>query len=96
VVADGVANASAATPITDRLAKISGVVAAAPMAVDNGVAVIRVTPSTGPNDDATTDLVNGIRDNRVAVSGDSGAKILVGGTTANVGRYGAHCRHRRT
>ncbi|MCX5562520.1 MMPL family transporter [Streptomyces sp. NBC_00038] len=83
VVADGVPNAAAATPITDRLAKIPGVVAAAPMAVDNGVAVIRVTPSTGPNDDATTDLVNGIRDDRAAVAGDSGATILVGGTTAS-------------
>ncbi|MFJ2827867.1 MMPL family transporter [Streptomyces sp. NPDC087263] len=83
VVADGVAGDSAATPITDRLAKIPGVVAAAPMAVNNGVAVIRVTPSTGPNDDATTDLVNGIRDDRAAVAGDSGAQILVGGTTAS-------------
>ncbi|MFD3928754.1 MMPL family transporter [Streptomyces sp. NPDC058614] len=83
VVADGVPNAAAAAPITDRLAKIPGVVAAAPMAVDNGVAVIRVTPSTGPNDDATTDLVNGIRDGRAAVAGDSGATILVGGTTAS-------------
>ncbi|WP_329544166.1 MMPL family transporter [Streptomyces sp. NBC_01356] len=83
VVADGVPNAAAAAPITDRLAKIPGVVAAAPMAVDNGVAVIRVTPSTGPNDDATTDLVNGIRDDRAAVAGDSGATILVGGTTAS-------------
>lgn len=83
VVADGVPNAAAATPITDRLAKIPGVVAAAPMAVDNGVAVIRVTPSTGPNDDATTDLVNGIRDDRAAIAGDSGATILVGGTTAS-------------
>ncbi|WP_405923124.1 MMPL family transporter [Streptomyces sp. NBC_00035] len=83
VVADGVPNAAAAAPITDRLAKIPGVVAAAPMAVDNGVAVIRVTPSTGPNDDATTDLVNGIRDDRAAIAGDSGATILVGGTTAS-------------
>lgn len=83
VVADGVPNAAAAAPITDRLAKIPGVVAAAPMAVDNGVAVIRVTPSTGPNDDATTDLVNGIRDDRDAIAGDSGATILVGGTTAS-------------
>ncbi|MFE9764220.1 MMPL family transporter [Streptomyces sp. NPDC005808] len=83
VVADGVPNDSAATPITDRLAKIPGVVAAAPMAVDNGVAVIRVTPSTGPNDDATTDLVNGIRDDRAEIAGDSGAQILVGGTTAS-------------
>ncbi|MFD9324434.1 MMPL family transporter [Streptomyces sp. NPDC060065] len=83
VVADGVPNEAAAAPITDRLAKIPGVVAAAPMAVDNGVAVIRVTPSTGPNDDATTDLVNGIRDDRAAIAGDSGATILVGGTTAS-------------
>ncbi|MGW3407789.1 MMPL family transporter [Streptomyces sp. NPDC000888] len=83
VVADGVPNAAAAAPITDRLAKTPGVVAAAPIAVDNGVAVIRVTPSTGPNDDATTDLVNGIRDDRAAIAGDSGATILVGGTTAS-------------
>ncbi|WP_405905457.1 MULTISPECIES: MMPL family transporter [unclassified Streptomyces] len=83
VVADGVPNAAAAAPIAGRLAKIPGVVAAAPMAVDNGVAVIRVTPSTGPSDDATTDLVNGIRDDRAAIAGDSGAAILVGGTTAS-------------
>ncbi|MFJ4830569.1 MMPL family transporter [Streptomyces sp. NPDC088747] len=83
VVADGVPDAAAAAPITGRLAKIPGVVSAAPMAANNGVAVIRVTPSTGPNDDATTDLVKRIRDDRTSIAGDTGATLLVGGTTAS-------------
>nr|WP_228768899.1 MMPL family transporter [Mycolicibacterium malmesburyense]CRL75386.1 RND superfamily drug exporter [Mycolicibacterium malmesburyense] len=40
-------------------------------------------PATGPNDTATADLVQRIRADRVAIEGDSGASILVGGTTAS-------------
>ncbi|MFD5074684.1 MMPL family transporter [Streptomyces sp. NPDC058371] len=83
VVADGVPDADAAAPITAALAKIPGVVSAAPMAAGNDVAVIRVIPTTGPNDQDTTHLVNRIRDERSTVAGDTGATILVGGTTAS-------------
>jgi len=59
------------------------VVAAAPAASQNGAAIIQVVPTTGPNDTATADLVNRIRDDRAAIEGDTGATILVGGTTAS-------------
>lgn len=83
VVADGVPDAAAAAPITAALAKIPGVVSAAPMAAANQVAVIRVIPSTGPNDEATTDLVHRIRNDRTTIAGTSGAQLLVGGTAAS-------------
>ncbi|WP_327350635.1 MMPL family transporter [Streptomyces sp. NBC_01304] len=83
VVADGIPDAAAAAPVVGQLSKIPGVVSAAPMAAANDVAVIRVIPSTGPNDEATTDLVHRIRDNRTVIAGDTGATLMVGGTTAS-------------
>ena len=69
--------------IAARLAQEPGVVTAAPAASQNGAAVIQVIPTTGPNDTATADLVNRIRGDRTAIEGDTGATILVGGTTAS-------------
>ncbi|MFJ5264836.1 MMPL family transporter [Streptomyces sp. NPDC088387] len=83
VVADGVPDAAATAPIVAELRKVPGVVSAEPLAAANDVAVVRVVPSTGPNDSETTDLVNRIRDNRATIAGGSGAAITVGGTTAS-------------
>jgi putative drug exporter of the RND superfamily len=74
---------NAAADIASRLAREPGVVTAAPAASQNGAAVIQVIPTTGPNDTATADLVNRIRGDRTAIEGNTGATILVGGTTAS-------------
>jgi RND superfamily putative drug exporter len=49
----------------------------------NGTAVIQVIPKSGPNDQATADLVHRIRNDRSTVEAGTGAHILVGGTTAS-------------
>ncbi len=73
----------AVAEIATRLRQEPGVVAAAPAASQNGAAIIQVIPTTGPNDTATADLVNRIREDRSRIEGDTGASILVGGTTAS-------------
>ncbi|MGB2921073.1 MAG: MMPL family transporter, partial [Mycobacterium sp.] len=50
---------------------------------DESTAVIQVIPATGPNDTATADLVQRIRADRDMIEADTGATILVGGTTAS-------------
>ncbi len=82
VVADGATTASV-TPVVAALGKLPGVVNAAPVALTNGVAVIRVIPTTGPNATQTADLVHLIRNDRSTIEGSSGLHILVGGTTAS-------------
>jgi RND superfamily putative drug exporter len=69
--------------IAEALSREPGVARATPAMSQNGAAIIQVIPTTGPNDPATADLVNRIRADRSAVTGDSGASILVGGTTAS-------------
>jgi RND superfamily putative drug exporter len=69
--------------IAEALSHEPGVARATPAMSQNGAAIIQVIPTTGPNDPATADLVNRIRADRSAVTGDSGASILVGGTTAS-------------
>lgn len=85
VVADlsGAPDPSAVEAIASNLRREEGVVAAKPAMVQNGAAVIQVIPSTGPNDTATADLVKRIRADRATIAGDTGASILVGGTTAS-------------
>lgn len=74
---------NAAQTIADNLRREEGVVMAAPGVSQNGTAIIQVIPATGPNDTATADLVKRIRADRTAIEGDTGASILVGGTTAS-------------
>jgi RND superfamily putative drug exporter len=74
---------NAVAEIASRLQHEPGVVTAIPAASQNGSAIIQVIPTTGPNDPATADLVNRIRGDRAAIEGNSGATILVGGTTAS-------------
>ena len=47
------------------------------------VVLVNVYPGSAPQDASTTDLVNHLRDDTIPQAvGDSGVKILVGGTTA--------------
>ncbi len=49
---------------------------------DGSVAVISVTPKSGPSTEATKSLVSAIRKDAAAVRADQGAEVLVTGTTA--------------
>jgi putative drug exporter of the RND superfamily len=83
VVANPVPNAGDVAGITARLSKVPGVISAKPAAFQNNTAVIQVIPKTGPNDSATTALVNQIRGERTQLSGSSSINLLVGGATAS-------------
>ncbi|HEY3090992.1 MAG TPA: MMPL family transporter [Jatrophihabitantaceae bacterium] len=54
-----------------------------PLATQNGVSLVRLIPKSGPNDQATADLVHKLRHDRAAIEGTTGTHILVGGTTAS-------------
>jgi len=84
IVAEPVTSTKAAALIADKVAAVPGVVSATPGIVQNGVAVIKAIPSTGPNDPATADLVNTLRNNRATLEAGSGATtVLIGGLTAS-------------
>lgn len=72
--------------VANKIADIEGVDAtqAALVTDDGSKGVIQVTPSTGPSDEATQDLVTYLRndDNQVAVLGSEDRTIGVTGTTA--------------
>ncbi|MHA6764174.1 MMPL family transporter [Streptacidiphilus sp. PAMC 29251] len=84
VVADltHAAGPAAGQQLTTALRQQSGVVSANLSITQNQTAIIQVIPATGPNDAPTAHLVNQIRHDAVAITGQTGAKILVGGTTA--------------
>jgi len=54
-----------------------------PLSAQNGVSLVRLIPKSGPNDQATADLVHKLRGDRAAIEGTTGTHILVGGTTAS-------------
>jgi RND superfamily putative drug exporter len=83
VVADGVTSQDQVNQIAAGLAKQPGVAAATPLALNGSTAVIRVVPTTGPNDPATATLVHHLRDNRKAIADGSDAQVLIGGVTAS-------------
>jgi RND superfamily putative drug exporter len=83
ILADGVDSAATAHQIDKRLAAVPGVETASLTVLQGTSAVYRVIPTTGPNDPATADLVNRIRDDRTTIAGSSGIDVLVGGTTAS-------------
>ncbi|WP_433193654.1 MMPL family transporter [Nocardia sp. CA-107356] len=74
--------ADAAQTLMGRLRQESNVAAVQPGGSGNGMLLIQVFPKTGPNDSATTDLVNRLRDDRDRIESGTGATYLVGGTTA--------------
>ncbi len=83
VVAQDVTSTAVTTQIATSLSKIDGVVQVTPLVAQNSTSLIRVVPKYGPNDPATAKLVHTLRDNRSALEGDTGAHILIGGTTAS-------------
>lgn len=82
VVAEDVPTASSAATISTRIGSLPGVASSSVSVVTNGIALITVVPTTGPNDDATTDLVHRIRGDRAAIEAGTGAHVLVGGLAA--------------
>ena len=82
VVGENVTREADAQAVATALSGVDGVASAAVGAVTNGVALISVVPTTGPNDSATADLVHTIRDDRAALAAGTDATLLVGGQTA--------------
>jgi putative drug exporter of the RND superfamily len=74
------------TPLEAAVAADPGVQAVAPAQAnaDGTAAVLRVIPTTSPQDGDTTDLVHRLRDDVIprALAGVPGAEVLVGGQTA--------------
>ncbi|MGW2661640.1 MMPL family transporter [Nocardia tengchongensis] len=75
-------SADAAQTLMGRLRQEPDVAVVQPAGADNGLMLIQVIPKTGPDDSATTDLVNRLRDDRDSIVNGTGATYLVGGTTA--------------
>jgi putative drug exporter of the RND superfamily len=73
-------------PLEAAIADDPGVQAVAPLQpnAEGTAAVLRVIPTTAPQDEATTDLVHRLRDNVIpqALSGTPGAEVHVGGQAA--------------
>jgi RND superfamily putative drug exporter len=74
------------TPLEQAIAADPGVDSVAPAEVnaDESAAVIRVTPTSSPQDGATSALVHRLRDDVIptAMAGVDGARVYVGGQTA--------------
>jgi RND superfamily putative drug exporter len=71
--------------LTEALARVDGVAAVAPPQLNpqGDVAVVTVFPTTAPQDEATLELMNRLRDDVVpAVTTDTGMRVSVGGVTA--------------
>jgi len=83
IVAQDVRSDSDTGQIAGALAKMPDVAQVTPLAAHDGVALIRLIPKFGPSDPATTRLVHTLRDDRAAIEGNTGAYILIGGTTAS-------------
>jgi len=83
VTASGITSQEQAKPIAAALQHEQGVDSVAAVALENGVAVFQVVPTTGPSDDATADLVQRIRDDRATIAGSHAVSVKVGGQTAS-------------
>ncbi|TDC59950.1 MMPL family transporter [Micromonospora sp. KC207] len=70
--------------IAGKMAGVDGVVSVSPALLNDArdTAMFEVVPSTSPTDEATKDLVRGLRDARPELVGGTGAKFQVTGTTA--------------
>ncbi|HEY6890190.1 MAG TPA: MMPL family transporter, partial [Solirubrobacter sp.] len=75
---------TAANAIGGRLAELDDVAAVAPaqLTPDGRLAIISLTPSSGPSSIATKDLVRTIRDRETTLTRGTGADLSVTGTTA--------------
>jgi putative drug exporter of the RND superfamily len=83
IVAENVTSPNQTAQIVTTLTKEPGVVSVTPLVAENNTSLIRVIPKFGPSDTATADLVHSLRNNRSAIEGNTGAHILIGGTTAS-------------
>ncbi|KAA1425076.1 MMPL family transporter [Mumia zhuanghuii] len=70
--------------LADALAATPGVAATTPpvFSESGDVALLQVIPTTGPQDEATADLVHRLRDDVVPASAGDGLEVAVGGATA--------------
>jgi RND superfamily putative drug exporter len=81
VVAKG--DAGAAGRVQEALGRTPGVARPVPLAHTGDVATVLAIPTTGPQDEATDELLRRLRgDVLPAVERDTGATVLVGGSTA--------------
>jgi RND superfamily putative drug exporter len=83
IVAQDVDSPTDTQQIATALTKMPDVTKVTPLAAQNGTSLIRLIPRSGPNDSATADLVHALRNDRAAIEGQTGAHILIGGTTAS-------------
>ena len=82
VLAEDVTRPVQAARVAAALGEVPGVASSRVATVTNGIALITVTPTTGPNDPATATLVSHLRADRARFEAGTGTTILVGGTTA--------------
>jgi RND superfamily putative drug exporter len=83
VVAQNVTSPADTQQIKAALSELPDVAQVTPLAAQHGISLIQLIPKSGPNDSATTNLVHALRNDRAAIEGQTGAHILVGGTTAS-------------
>ncbi|QHW34451.1 MMPL family transporter [Paenibacillus rhizovicinus] len=81
---DGAQVQEAAAKIASDLGKMQNVAAASPPMVNEAgnIAIVSVTPMTGPNDDLTHDLVKSIGERGNQLAKDSPVQLMVTGVTA--------------
>ncbi|MER5767519.1 MMPL family transporter [Streptomyces sp. NPDC001985] len=75
---------NAVDEVTERISKLDGVAAVVPSPLNEAgdTSIITVIPEDRPSSVATEDLVHDIRDSGKDIESDTGAKVLVTGTTA--------------
>ncbi|MGW6740050.1 MMPL family transporter [Streptomyces sp. NPDC055025] len=75
---------AAVAAVARKLAATDGVVSVSPAMFNRSgdTAIISATPSTGPSEEGTKDLVQTLREERAGLKADTGATMLVTGTTA--------------
>ena len=83
IVAQDVRSPADTQQIAAALTTLPDVAKVTPVTTRNGISLIKLIPQSGPSDPATATLVHTIRDDRTAIEGRTGARILVGGTTAS-------------
>jgi putative drug exporter of the RND superfamily len=83
IVAQDIRSPADTQQIAAALTTLPDVAKVTPVTTHNGIALIKLIPESGPGDPATAALVHTIRDDRAAIEGQTGAHILVGGTTAS-------------
>ena len=83
IVAQDIRSPADTQQLAGALDKLPGVAQVAPVTTQNGISLLKLIPESGPGDPATAALVHTIRDDRTAIEGQTGAHILVGGTTAS-------------